>query len=125
MNGATPPPKISPAPTTTPIADETRPAGADSVEIGPVISATLPSEKNEIRNNTKKRDVGVGPYRMHNHSDTAAPMNDNPAVSRRPSLSEMPGTPNWPKNPPKPSADAMNPICCGFSDLFITGASVR
>ena len=51
MMGATPPPKISPAPTTTPIAAEISPRGADSVAIGPVIKATLPKQKKEQTNN--------------------------------------------------------------------------
>src|SRR5579862_1493225 len=125
MAGATPPPKISPAPTTRPIAEETRPSGADSVAMGPVMSATLPSEKNDTRNSTPKSDVGFGPSCMKSHSVMAAPRNASTAVSRRPSISEMPGTPNCPTNPPKPSADAMPPMACGLSVFPMTGASVR
>src|SRR6185369_11123847 len=61
MMGATPPPKISPAPTTIPIADEISPGGADSVEIGPVISAILPRQQKLTRNNNAKSIGGFAP----------------------------------------------------------------
>src|SRR6185295_6256363 len=109
--GAMPPPKISPAATTSPMADEIKPAGAASVAMGPVIRATLPSEKNEIRKSMMKSEFGVAPILMNSHTVTAAPMNARTAVGFRPSLSEIPGTPNWPKKPPNPRADVTKPIC--------------
>ena len=61
MIGATPPPKISPAPTTMPIADEISPAGADSVAIGPVTSAMLPRQPKLTRNSSAKSIGGFAP----------------------------------------------------------------
>src|SRR3954462_738471 len=105
-----PPPKISPAPTTTPIADEISPAGAASVAIGPVISATLPRQKNDTTNKPTKSIEGFAPVCANSQSDAAAPTKPTTATPLRPNTSDKPGTPNWPKKPPKPSADVTTAI---------------
>jgi len=58
---AMPPPKISPDATTTPIAEETSPTGADSVAIGPVMSAMFPRLKNVMTNSSANKAAGLGP----------------------------------------------------------------
>src|SRR5688572_12704878 len=73
MMGATPPPKISPAPTTTPIAAEMSPRGADSVAIGPVINATLPKQKNEHTNSATKSGNTAAPVLANHQTDSVAP----------------------------------------------------
>ena len=80
---------------------------------------------NDTRNSMAKRDPGVGPRCMKNQRVMAAPMNASTEASRRPRMSETPGTANCPIKPPKPSAEEINPICCTVSCLAITGASVR
>src|SRR5690606_5031753 len=118
--GATPPPKISPAPTTMPIADEISPRGADSVAIGPVISAMLPRQKNEHRNNGTKSPTTLAPTFPNHHTVSAADTKPKIASGLRPKKSESPGQPNWPKNPPKPIADVTTPICVAVRPTAFT-----
>ena len=111
--GATPPPKISPAPTTMPIADEIKPAGAASVAIGPVINATLPRQKNETTNNPTNKATRI---RAGTREDPQRHRGAHEADHRHElaaETSDRPGTPNCPKNPPKPSAEVTTPICVG------------
>ena len=75
--GATPPPKISPAPTTIPIAAEMSPGGADSVAIGPVIKATFPRQKKEQTNNATNNGATAGPVFANHQTAIVAPMNQN------------------------------------------------
>ena len=110
MIGAMPPPKISPAPTTTPIAAETSPRGADSVAIGPVISATLPRQKNEQTNSATNNGSTVALVFANHHTETVAPTKPRIASGLRPRRSDSPGQPNWPKKPPNPSAEATSPV---------------
>src|SRR5437762_7073898 len=110
MTGAIPPPKISPAPTTIPMAAEIRPAGADSVAMGPVISATLPRQKNAQTNSATKSGNSAAPMVANHATASAAPMNPTTASGLRPTLSDSPGQPNCPKNPPKPIADVTTPM---------------
>src|SRR5262249_47759437 len=115
MIGATPPPKISPAPTTIPIADEISPGGADSVEIGPLIRGRLPRQQKLTRNNKGKRSGGSARLFLRRYRNTAAQKNPTTPITRRPNRSDRPGTPNCPTNPPNPSPDITNPICVGLS----------
>src|SRR4029453_450266 len=108
MIGATPPPKISPGPTTIPIADEINPGGADSVEIGPVISAILPRQQKLTRNSKAKSAEGFAPVFLSRYTNTPAPRKPTTAITRRPNRSDRPGTANCPTNPPKPRPDITN-----------------
>src|SRR5205814_8850816 len=94
IDGATPPPKISPAPTTTPMAEDTSPTGAASGAIGPVISATLPRQKNDTTNKPMNSGTASAPVSAKIHSDTAEPTKPMPAINLRPKTSDSPGTPN-------------------------------
>src|SRR5262245_520987 len=94
ITGATPPPKISPAPTTTPMADDTRPTGADSVAMGPVISATLPRQKNEHTKSDTNSGNAPALVPANHHTARAAPANPRIASGLRPKRSESPGQPN-------------------------------
>src|SRR6185503_11940147 len=113
MYGAAPPPKISPAPTTMPMADDTSPAGADSVAMGPVINATLPRQKNEHTNSAVNNGVRPALVLANHHTARAAPAKPMIASGLRPKRSDNPGQPNWPKKPPKPMADVTRPMSAG------------
>src|SRR6185436_1333804 len=115
MIGAMPPPKISPAPTTTPIAAEISPRGAYSVAIGPVINATLPRQKNEQTNSATNSGSSPGPKVANHQTASAAPTKPSTASGLRPNRSDSPGHPNCPKNPPNPIADVTRPISGALS----------
>jgi len=116
MIGATPPPKISPAPTTTPMAAEISPRGADSVAIGPVISATLPRQKNEQTNSATNSGSTAAPMLANHQTDSVAPTKPKIASGLRPKRSDNPGQPNCPRKPPNPSADATTPASVRVSE---------
>src|SRR5690606_18939867 len=86
--GATPPPKISPAPTTMPIADDINPRGADSVAIGPVISATLPRQKNEQRNSGTNSPSTLAPVCANHQTVAVAATKPRIASGLRPNTSD-------------------------------------
>ena len=89
--GATPPPNISPAPTTMPIDAATNPAGADSVAMGPVIKATFPRQKKEVMNRATNSKVVSAPICENQYTETAAARKPMMASGLRPNLSESPG----------------------------------
>src|SRR5690606_20821077 len=98
----------------------TRPGGADSVAIGPVISATLPKQKNEHTNKATNSGSTAAPVLANHHTAIVAPAKPRIASGLRPKRSDKPGQPNWPKKPPKPMADVTRPISVALKPSTLT-----